>query len=1119
MVARRLGFSAMAAGTVLSQLAASLELTRIGEILVDNDPLGIKGISGVCYDGTYYYGVDDERPYIFAFDLNFDASAYDVLNRTHVKEDGTKFEDCTVQTTSSARPRLWTVSEINDMKYDGSRDVEPIYFGLTIDEPGEDDETNLRRSDLTQDRCARDSPPIVTFLAFDLDAPGSRVGPSEELLLPHADFHYGRTFYNRDWRKCDGSRPYRGLQGSSISPSGARLLAAEEAALYQDDRPPTYYDGSKTRILLYDVIDADAGVGGVTLTKTLNYYVEPLHERPPRPWSTAWSGITGVVALEDDHFLVLEVSFVKGKRTRARIFELTPDAVAGAPDVTDCRKLESHDCGSDDTLVSKRLVLDMKDIDFNFVDTDDTLEWDGITMGETLADGTPTLVLANDVDGASSQRLDGRGTRPIDSSGDKTDGTVFAMFALNASGFSEYSSDFVPTKRSAPKSLVVLGTTIVAAAFVAFFAAMWYFGLSKLRRRVLFFPAQVEEPRMIKLVAGLLRSFFFGGLAFGWPAMQIIARQRGLYGHLCVCGVECSNMRASFALVGAVGFVLTIGSQLLWGMCLDQLGPKVTSTTGLLVVAVGFFTLACMNEKEVLFLLGWSFLAVGGGAVHVANFHIQNLFPNARNAVSGAFSMALVGSALIFPILQLNLQRFTSAKTFKFVTWNLGNVCLGFCAHAFCAQPWVAYPKPKMQKRKKRMQQASPTPSCCQEQYATSTSPCLSLASKLCAYKPTNNLHALSLRDQLTTFEFIAEALYFSFSMLLIQLYLATISNQLVYKGDRTFSTLPHERTDSVYTKMAGFFHGFGGLWFPFNACLLEDASIAIAIVVQCVFSLVFHLVLLVPNLPVAVVAMVAHAGARYLLYCIHSAYIARVFGLKNFVKLNGITCLAAGVVGFLSYPLQLNVIFWLNGNYTIQNISGAALSIVLMLFPLILAIKPECKRAPRAPNALPLANAPVASKSAERDLEGQEVDTKESDEQLREKQRKLKLEEDLEDEDDDDDDEEEGIMVQGYKGPEPDDFDETGSDPRAHVDEDDNEDIKSDGLQDLEDHEIGVAAPLPAEGTGLPEIELHKWDDDDNDDNNNFDETGENGIMDFPETAQGLKLPRDDEEEAPSLD
>mmetsp|Transcript_20062 Transcript_20062/g.63066 ORF Transcript_20062/g.63066 Transcript_20062/m.63066 type:complete len:1006 (-) Transcript_20062:337-3354(-) len=917
------GRSRRALVAVLStaRLSRAVELAKRGEILVDNEPHGIRGISGVCYDGEIYYSVDEARPYVFAMALDFEASAYRVLNRSEIDVGGVRFGDCAVQRDGGLR--LWTVSETNDLRGDGTRAIEPTYPGSAESA----DLTNLDKSRLTQDR----------FIAYEMARRGERVSPdrSAALLFPRREFEYDKSVYRWDRRRCRGSRPFSGANACSLSPAGDRLVAAEQTALFQDGAPPTYYDGSRTRILLYDVVDAAAGVDGVELVKTLNYRVEPVHARPPHAWATHWSAIVGITALDLDHLLVLEVSFVGEKRTRARIFELEPAAVRAAPDVSRCRGLDARDCG--DTVVAKRLVLDLNDVHFDYVDPDDTLEWDGMTLGETLADGAASLVVVNDVD-AGNRRGSG-GTRPIDLDGDSTDGTVYALFALNLTADSGYSATDFRVDREAPKARAGLGAGMGALGVVLFFAASWYCGLGLLKRYGFYVPRRLDdvEPHMLKLVAGLLRSFIFGGIAFGWPAMQLLAHQRGVYGELCVCGFECSSMRSCFAYVNSIGFALAVGSRLFWGLVLDKLGPKVTSVCGLIIAAFGFYILSTMGDRDHLFLLGWSFLASAGPAVHVSNLHLLNLFPTTKHAVSAAFAIVLTGSSLIFPMLQLVFQAFSSRATYKFVMWNLGNVALGFTAHAACVQPWKAYAKLKVKTAKDDSTTTDETISRFPRWVGSSR--CCQLVSVLTTYKPSERLHGIPVKDQIRTFEFLAEALFFSLGLLLVQLYLGTITNQLFFKGDRAaFSAVPAHRTDFAYTKLAGFVNGAGGLWYPWTAYLLEDGGYAVAAISQCLLATTFHLVLLLPHLPLMVFAMLAHAGARNLLFSLHASYLSTVFGTKTFGLLDGISCLLAAVVCLASYPLQLFAIFDLDGRYASLNIAGAVVSASLTLFPILLA-------------------------------------------------------------------------------------------------------------------------------------------------------------------------------------
>ena len=64
--------------------------------------------------------------------------------------------------------------------------------------------------------------------------------------------------------------------------------------------------------------------------------------------------------------------------------------------------------------------------------------------------------------------------------------------------------------------------------------------------------------------------------------------------------------------------------------------------------------------------------------------------------------------------------------------------------------------------------------------------------------------------------------------------------------------------------------------------------------------------VVIVPVLEIQVIGFVVMSVSRLLIFSCHFAYILEKFGVKYFGILNGVSSLVAGMIGLLSFPLQL---------------------------------------------------------------------------------------------------------------------------------------------------------------------------------------------------------------------
>ena len=61
------------------------------------------------------------------------------------------------------------------------------------------------------------------------------------------------------------------------------------------------------------------------------------------------------------------------------------------------------------------------------------------------------------------------------------------------------------------------------------------------------------------------------------------------------------------------------------------------------------------------FAPGLALMGLGGSGVHIANFHISNLFPGIKSSIIATYSAAFAGSAILFPLLRV-LYEVTSIK-------------------------------------------------------------------------------------------------------------------------------------------------------------------------------------------------------------------------------------------------------------------------------------------------------------------------------------------------------------------------------------------------------------------------------------------------------------------------
>ncbi|GAA5165531.1 esterase-like activity of phytase family protein [Viridibacterium curvum] len=215
------------------------------------------------------------------------------------------------------------------------------------------------------------------------------------------DGSYSRTFAVPDYYNPSGSVSglsagdkgvYNNLAFENMTLSSDRntLYVATENALAQDSLPSSVSNGSRSRILSFDVASGAAGAEYV-------YEVEPVAFAPSPAGSFATNGLTDFIAVGDRQFITIERSFSTGAGTNGipatgntiRIF------YADARGATDVAGVESITSVSGLTTVSKTLLLNLSSLKNDDGSTLSLDNIEGITFGPSH-NGKQTLILASD---------------------------------------------------------------------------------------------------------------------------------------------------------------------------------------------------------------------------------------------------------------------------------------------------------------------------------------------------------------------------------------------------------------------------------------------------------------------------------------------------------------------------------------------------------------------------------------------------------------------------------------------------------------------------------------------------------------------------------------------------
>ena len=245
-------------------------------------------------------------------------------------------------------------------------------------------------------------------------APGGRLfvsseGDAADPAAPAAGIHE----YRRDGRfvrslplprtwlgdgRRAGMRANGSIEALSVSPSGSRLFAAAESSLRQDGPEASFDGGALVRLLVYDLKDAGP-------PREFAYRTDPMPRPDDYENPAGDGGVSEVLALGETGLLVLERIFVRERALvsprAANTIRIYRTALDPAAEVTGRASLAD---GPPPAVLAKTLVLDLAEVAAELSEPLDRLEnFEAMTFGPRLPDGSPTLLLLSDDNFSSRQ--------------------------------------------------------------------------------------------------------------------------------------------------------------------------------------------------------------------------------------------------------------------------------------------------------------------------------------------------------------------------------------------------------------------------------------------------------------------------------------------------------------------------------------------------------------------------------------------------------------------------------------------------------------------------------------------------------------------------------------------
>jgi MFS family permease len=146
--------------------------------------------------------------------------------------------------------------------------------------------------------------------------------------------------------------------------------------------------------------------------------------------------------------------------------------------------------------------------------------------------------------------------------------------------------------------------------------------------------------------------FFYAGIVFGWPSLQLWLLEEGQYRELCQKGEKtCVNQISQLDFVYNSGVVATSAASIPIGFAIDHLGQAWVSIASLVFLVAGLLLMGFSDSRRFDgFVAGYCCLGLGGCCTMLASFSVSFQKPDYQAAIVAVLTCAFDASSIIFPI-------------------------------------------------------------------------------------------------------------------------------------------------------------------------------------------------------------------------------------------------------------------------------------------------------------------------------------------------------------------------------------------------------------------------------------------------------------------------------------
>ena len=752
-----------------------------------------------------------------------------------------------------------------------------------------------------------------------------------------------------------GAQTFHGL---SLSADKTSLLVAERNSLLQDWKAESApAETSPARLAIFDVKHDDASPASLQHVKTVVHHLTGSDSDHQSSQMKTDTTTAAAVWLGDD-LVIVESSVTQFKRVLAlftggpqtvsrsafRMYRIDPSSMAEATDVSAC---ESIDSGCTYNALEKEPLLTTQD---SLWSPAQPIEQELMAFGRRVlaGEGAINVLSAHGSDYGPS------------AGGVRQEGKAFGARIQDIGSQVLSYNPLVPLWAGRGSfAVIVLGTW---SAY--FFAYPLAFG-------------KKEDPNAswwqrnnnLVFTFAHLRNFLVSGVIYGYPALEVVMRAQGVYGEGCTPGDnQCPTQIQGFAIVSLAGFLLNIAGRPLWGYGLDIIGPRATSTAGMSVCNLGIvFMIFAGAARPWCYVIGWGLLGFGGASIHLANFHIQNLYPKNKKPVSASFTITFSASAIMFTFwaiaYDLGLPWATVMVIYlgmsggvTLISWfvqpaeNIGRdghtaterKALGVPAGAPVVTPAAtpassAKDLPSLSEKEMKGGAASPkaVKSALNKdiEAVKAAAPPMSKTGSSSSLQSEDGDWNVMTKEALSSFEYWSETLWFCFGVLEYQWYIGTIAAQfLLFPIEATATADEIAGIQFAYVSDAAWFNALSGLAWPISAWLLAAFDgLNPSIYVQLFATIIYTFTLSIPKFWIQPVTFIFQGISRFILFSAHHSYLSTEFPMKIFGVLNAATYTTSSVFTFMVFPLQLLAIYVLDG-YTLINSFFIVANIAIIL-------------------------------------------------------------------------------------------------------------------------------------------------------------------------------------------